>query len=293
MSRIVESKGYVPFSIDEILQKFYQEYKILTGQSSLTFNQYVGTAAYQFAEYLARGIIDIQDRISLGNSFILEDLYDANEAILSQKNCVNGSTFYNFKDVCLGLNYDFITDNIDNKYKLEINIDTPLNDSKNPITNDDFTTNCEKLKNAFAYSAHDLAVTAGSSIIAITDINSITKNANFNYINSSMLATNYTDKGYLTLDVHIQFVTRHQNDSVIVNNIVSDFRESFGQKMLIGASIYPEVYLYPYNYNCADFVTYFKISGSTDPWQTGKIECGKQTKCVLASVISVNVPPIN
>lgn len=292
MSRIVESLGYVPLTVDEIIQKFYQSYKIKTGQSNLTFEQFVGTAAYQFAEYLARNMSDIQDRISLGNSFILEALYDANEAILTQKNAINGSTHYNFKDACLGLNYDFITDNIDNKYKLEINIDTPLNDDKNPITNDDFSVNCSKLKRAFVLSAHDLAITAGTSVIAITDINDVVKNVNFNYINSSMVAGSFIDKGYLTLDVHIQFITRKPNDSVIVNDIVADFRQSFESKMLIGASIYPETYLYPFDYNCADFVTYFKKSGSADPWQTGTINVSKLTKCVLASVIAVPNPPI-
>lgn len=291
MSRISDTGGWLPYTFDDIMTMSYSKYKILTGYPNMTFEEFTGTVAYQIAEYTARILVDIQDRVALSNNYLLMSLYDANEAILSQKNCVNGATALNFKDVCLGMNYQQIIDIDDsNKVKLEINIDTPLDDSGNSTTN--FVSNVSNLKQAFAYSSHDLVPTKGDTSIAITDIDNNVVNVQFNYINSDTIANSFMSKGYLSVDCYIQFVTRRANDPVIVNSIESDFRAIFNDVQKIGIGLYSESYIHPRDYNCVDFIISFRLSGSTDPWQTSPIEVSSATKCTLSAVtISSNPVP--
>jgi hypothetical protein len=291
MSRISDTGGWLPYTFDQIATMCYEKYKIQTGQVNLTFQEFVGTVGFELAEYTGRFLSDAQSFVALANNYLLMSIYDANEAILSQKNCVNGATQLNFKDVCLGMNYQQIVDASDsNKVKLEINIDTPLDDSGNSTTN--FVSNCTNLKKSFAYSAHDLVPTKGDTSIAITDIDNNVVNVQFNYINSSILASSFAEKGYLAVDCYIQFVTRRPNDPVIVNAIESDFRAIFNDVQKIGIGLYSEAYIHPRDYNCIDFVISFRKSGSTDPWQTSPIEVGSATKCTLSAVtISPNPVP--
>ena len=291
MSRILPNSGYSPYSKQEMLEVFFTSYKNYFNLTNLTFNEFVGSVAYQFSDYLSNCYLDIQNRIVSERNFVLEKAFEANQQILSMKNAVNGSTQLNFKGVCEGMNYDFITDNTDNKYKLEINIDTPKNDDGSDIVNDDYT-NANNLKKAFAYSAHDLCPTSGSKSIDILDIDNNSITVKFNSIDKTVTANNKDEAGYLSVDAYIYYQTRRPDDPVVINNIKSTFRERFEAIQKIGESIYPETFINPQDFNCVDFTVYFKYSNGTSGYVSTPIILTKLTKAILDKIEVFNTEPV-